>query len=208
MTAKKMTAPGGSFKDYLHKQIADPEFRRAYEARMVVAELAMAVRRMREEEGLTQAQLAALIGVKQPMIARVERGSDQRTPRWDVLRRVGLALGKQLVLEFVSSKRPVPLVQNRRRAASRRCVSQREEVRRSTAGRSRPQPGHHLAGIGRASRTDIFEPPVDERMQPLAPVGVEVVPAVGEQLVQQKAATSNVCPECPHRAGHLFCFPG
>jgi ribosome-binding protein aMBF1 (putative translation factor) len=111
VNAKKRNAQGGSFKDYLQKQLADPEFRRAYEARMVVAELAMAVRRMREEEGLTQAQLAALIGVKQPMIARVERGSDQRTPRWDVLRRVGLALGKQLVLEFVSSKRSLPLVQ-------------------------------------------------------------------------------------------------
>ncbi len=78
---------------------------------MVVAELAVAVRRMREEAGLTQEQLAARIGVKQPMIARVERGSDPRTPRWDVLRRVSLALGRQLVLDFVSSKVTVPLVQ-------------------------------------------------------------------------------------------------
>ncbi len=111
MGAKKTSVRGGSFNEYLRKQLGEPEFRRAYEARMVVAELAMAVRRMREEAGLTQAQLATLIGVKQPMIARVERGSDQRTPRWDVLRRVGLALGKQLVLEFVSSKRSLPLVQ-------------------------------------------------------------------------------------------------
>jgi len=111
MAAKKKTSRGSSFNEYLQKQLAGPEVRRAYEARMVVAELAMAVRRMRVEAGLTQAQLAALIHVKQPMIARVERGSDQRTPRWDVLRRVGLALGKQLVLEFVSSKRALPLVQ-------------------------------------------------------------------------------------------------
>jgi len=110
MAAKKMTT-GGSFNEYLKKQLEDSEVRRTYEARMVVAELAMAVRRMREEAGLTQAQLAALIGVKQPMIARVERSSDPRTPRWDVLRRVGLALGRQLVLEFVSSKRSLPLVQ-------------------------------------------------------------------------------------------------
>lgn len=95
---------------YVADQLVDPEFRRAYENRMVVAELAMAVRRMREEAGLTQAELATLIGVKQPMIARVERGSDQRTPRWDVLRRVGLALGKQLVLEFVTAKGTLPLV--------------------------------------------------------------------------------------------------
>jgi transcriptional regulator with XRE-family HTH domain len=65
---------------------------------------------MRMDAGLTQAQLAALIGVRQPMIARVERGSDPRTPRWDVLRRLGLALGKQLVLEFVSSNATQPLV--------------------------------------------------------------------------------------------------
>jgi ribosome-binding protein aMBF1 (putative translation factor) len=111
MAAKRRAARGGSFKEYVERQLEDPEVRRNYEARMVVAELAMAVRRMREDAGLTQAELAALIGVKQPMIARVERGSDPRTPRWDVLRRVGLALGKQLVLEFVSTRRPVPLVQ-------------------------------------------------------------------------------------------------
>jgi ribosome-binding protein aMBF1 (putative translation factor) len=108
--AAKPRRVGGSFDQYLRDQLEDPEFRREWEARTVVAELAMAVRRMREDAGLTQAQLAALIGVKQPMIARVERGSDPRTPRWDVLRRVGLAMGKQLVLEFVSSPRVVPLV--------------------------------------------------------------------------------------------------
>ncbi len=110
MATKTKTTRGGSFDRYVADQLHDPEFRRAYENRMVVAELAMAVRRMREEAGLSQAKLAALIGVKQPMIARVERGSDQRTPRWDVLRRVGHALGRQLVLEFVSAKRPLPLV--------------------------------------------------------------------------------------------------
>jgi len=111
MPAKTKAPRGHSFNEYLRAQLGDPEFRRGYETRMVIAEVAMAVRRMREDAGLTQAQLAALIGVKQPMIARVERGTDQRTPRWDVLRRVGLALGRQLVLDFVSSRRTLPLVQ-------------------------------------------------------------------------------------------------
>jgi ribosome-binding protein aMBF1 (putative translation factor) len=102
---------GGSFSAYLDGQMKDPAFRRAWEARRVVAEVALAVRRMRAEAGLTQAQLAALIGVKQPMIARVERGTDARTPRWDVLRRAGLVLGRQLVLGFVSSPKVQPLVQ-------------------------------------------------------------------------------------------------
>jgi len=118
MAARKKTLRGVSFGEYLQGQLEDPEFRRVYEARMLVAEVAMAVRQMREAAGLTQAQLAALIGVKQPMIARVERGSDRRTPRWDVLRRVGHALGRQLVLDFVTSPRPVPLVQIDGRAAA------------------------------------------------------------------------------------------
>ena len=50
-----------------------------------------------------QAQLAKMVGVSQPMIARMERGLDQRTPRWETLRKVGLALGKQLKLSFVEA---------------------------------------------------------------------------------------------------------
>jgi ribosome-binding protein aMBF1 (putative translation factor) len=111
MATKRRSPRSGSFGAYLREQLKDPEFHRAFEAKLLVAEVAMAVRRMREAAGLTQAELAALIGVKQPMVARVERGTDRRTPRWDVLRRVGHALGKQLVLDFVSSSRPEPLVQ-------------------------------------------------------------------------------------------------
>ncbi len=110
MTRK--TKPRGiPFDDFLANSLKDAEFRHHYEQRRLVHEVAMAVRAMREDAGMTQAKLAALIGVKQPMIARVEQGRDSRTPSWDVLRRVGRALGKQLVVEFVSGKDEVPLVQ-------------------------------------------------------------------------------------------------
>lgn len=102
---------GLEFDGFLTENLKDPEFRQHFEQRRLIQEVALAVREMREAAGLTQAQLAGMIGVKQPMIARVERGSDRRTPSWDVLRRVGRALGKQLVVEFVSSKRAVPMVQ-------------------------------------------------------------------------------------------------
>lgn len=108
---KNQRMRGASFDAYLAKNLQDPEFRHHFEQELLIHEVALAVRAMREDAGLTQAQLASLIGVKQPMIARVERGMDRRTPSWDVLRRVGRALGKQLVVGFVSSKRPVPLVQ-------------------------------------------------------------------------------------------------
>ena len=109
--AKTARPRGLSFDAFLAKNLKDPEFRHHFEQRRLIHEVALAVREMREAAGLTQARLANLIGVKQPMIARVERGSDQRTPSWDVLRRVGRALGKQLVVGFVTSNRAVPLVQ-------------------------------------------------------------------------------------------------
>jgi len=109
--ARGTNRKGLTFDEFLAQNLEDPEFRHHFEQRRLIQEVAVAVREMREAAKLTQVQLASLIGVKQPMIARVERGSDRRTPSWDVLRRVARALGKQLVVEFVSSKRPMPLVQ-------------------------------------------------------------------------------------------------
>ena len=41
----------------------------------------------------------------------MERGLDQRTPRWETLRKIGLALGKQLKLSFVEADGDEPLVE-------------------------------------------------------------------------------------------------
>ena len=58
---------------------------------------------MRTGAGLTQAQLARRIGTSQPTIARLEKGLDVRTPRWDTLQRIARALGRQLKLKFAAS---------------------------------------------------------------------------------------------------------
>ena len=81
-----------------------PEFRIRFEKRRLIHEVAVAVRSMRTGAGMTQAQLAKAIGSSQPTIARLEKGLDQRTPRWDLLRRIALALNKQLKLSFVSRR--------------------------------------------------------------------------------------------------------
>lgn len=80
----------------LHK----PEFAAAYRTRRTIHEIALAVRALREQAGLSQAELAALVGTKQPAIARLET-SQLHAPRWDVLERIAGALGKQLQLSFV-----------------------------------------------------------------------------------------------------------
>ncbi|HEY6220999.1 MAG TPA: helix-turn-helix domain-containing protein [Candidatus Eisenbacteria bacterium] len=111
-TKKQAKRPTGVELDvYLGKQLEDGEFRQAYEQRRLVHEVAIVVRSMREQAGLTQAQLAKMVGVSQPMIARMERGLDQRTPRWETLRKIGLALGKQLKLSFVEADGDEPLVE-------------------------------------------------------------------------------------------------
>src|SRR5690348_18239774 len=87
--------------DVLGRKLAeDPAFRVAYEQRRMVHEVARAVRGMRLAAGLTQQQLADMIGTKQPVIARLERGSDSRRPRWDTLQRIAAVLNRQLTMTF------------------------------------------------------------------------------------------------------------
>src|SRR5437660_10800292 len=93
------------------RDMANPVYRAAYENRRLIAEVALAVKSMRESAGLTQLQLANAIGSSQPTIARLERGLDQRTPRWDLVRRIGLALGKQLKWVFANPTDDAPLVE-------------------------------------------------------------------------------------------------
>lgn len=91
---------GTSFDEYLGSQLRDPGFRTHYEQRRLVHDVAIAVRSMREDAGLTQAQLAAIVGTSQPSIARMEKGLDQRTPRWETLHKIARALGKNLRFSF------------------------------------------------------------------------------------------------------------
>ncbi|HEX4383533.1 MAG TPA: helix-turn-helix transcriptional regulator [Myxococcales bacterium] len=100
--AKKKAAPMGIDGDaFLAAQLAEPAFRQAFEQRRLIHEVALAVKGMRLAAGLTQAQLAKRIQSNQPMIARIEKGLDQRTPQFDTLQRIAGALGRQLKLVFV-----------------------------------------------------------------------------------------------------------
>lgn len=93
------------------RDIKNPVYRAAYENRRLIAEVAIAVRSLRESANLTQAQLAAQIRSSQPVIARLERGLDQRVPRFDLLRRIGEAVGKQLKWVFANPSESTALVE-------------------------------------------------------------------------------------------------
>lgn len=80
--------------------LADPATRAAYDAVDPVYQII----RLRIERGLTQAQLAELVGTKQPSIARLERGQSQ--PRIDFLRKIAEALGAKLEITLVPADQP------------------------------------------------------------------------------------------------------
>lgn len=69
-----------SFKDFLEEQLQDPEFAEAYGQVDKEMDFALALAQRREELGMTQHALAALTGIKQPMIARIEGGQMPTAP--------------------------------------------------------------------------------------------------------------------------------
>jgi transcriptional regulator with XRE-family HTH domain len=108
---KKKRAIGIAGDAFLAAQLSDPRVHHHFEQRRIVHEVAIAVRGMRMGAGLTQAQLASRIGTSQPTIARLEKGLDVRTPRWDTLQRIARALGRQLKLKFAASSDDDELVE-------------------------------------------------------------------------------------------------
>ena len=97
-------AIGGSWDD-LEKEFFAPEEIAASDLRVaIMIELA----RARKERGISQKKLEELSGVKQPIIARMERGST--SPQLDTVLKVLAPLGKTLAV--------VPLVKPRKKNSS------------------------------------------------------------------------------------------
>lgn len=63
-----------SFKQFLEEQLLDPEFAEHYDEVSAEMDFALALVVRRKKLGLTQQELADRIGMKQPMLARIESG--------------------------------------------------------------------------------------------------------------------------------------
>jgi len=72
-----------------------PEFQAEYKA----SEPAYQLARLRIQQGLTQKDLADLLGTHQSSIARFESGS--RGPNWEFMQQIADALGFRIELHFV-----------------------------------------------------------------------------------------------------------
>jgi len=82
------------YRDALKEEMKDPAFKEAWEDFRLEYELASLLIRLRNEAGLTQAELARRVGTTQSAIARMESG--KVIPRLENLARIARACGKTL----------------------------------------------------------------------------------------------------------------
>lgn len=85
-----------NLKELLSEKMRNPEFAREYEIVSEELDLAVQIAKRREQLNMTQQDLATQTGIKQPMIARIERG---QIPTVFTLQRIALALKARLVID-------------------------------------------------------------------------------------------------------------
>ncbi len=114
-----------SFDDYLREELKEPGFAQGFAEANEAWDMVIDLVKLREAKGLTQAQLAEMVGTKQQNIARIEN------PAYDghslkLLRRVAGALGMVVRVQFVTAEqvvaeelgdnqKPAPTVYRKRR---------------------------------------------------------------------------------------------
>lgn len=91
-----------NFRETLADEMKDPEFRAEWEALEPEFQIMRAIIEGREENDLTQKQLAEVTGIAQADISRLENGTGN--PSLRTLKRLAAGMGMTLKLEFV----PVP----------------------------------------------------------------------------------------------------
>lgn len=80
------------------------EFKAYYQRELLINEIASMVHQLRIAAHLTQEQLADRAHTTQPVIARLESGSDKRIPSLALLSRIAVASNATLHLAFHQSK--------------------------------------------------------------------------------------------------------
>lgn len=87
-----------SFRKVLEEEMADPEFKSAYDALEQEFSIAQALIDARSAAGMTQAEVAKKLGVSQPVVARMESG---RNISIKSIARYATAVGRPIRLEIL-----------------------------------------------------------------------------------------------------------
>lgn len=111
-----------NFDRYLEHKLQDPEFRTRFEAADQAWDIALQLSALRRARGLTQQQVAELLGTKQQAIARLEDPT-YTGHSLSIVRKYVEALGASLDLtivptedtaEYLAERKPKPLLENSR----------------------------------------------------------------------------------------------
>jgi ribosome-binding protein aMBF1 (putative translation factor) len=85
-------------EDSLKRKLQNPDFRAAYEAEDQRIELVLQIIKLRQQRGMTQADLAKAIGTRQANVSRLERFDANLT--LGTLEKVAQALGASLRIDL------------------------------------------------------------------------------------------------------------
>ena len=87
------------FDDYLNKKLNDPEFKKEWDDIQPEMDVIRAMIATRNEQNLTQKELAERTGINQADISKLENGT--RNPSLKLLKRLAGGMGMALKIEFV-----------------------------------------------------------------------------------------------------------
>jgi DNA-binding XRE family transcriptional regulator len=89
---------------FIKKMLKDPTVKKEYDALEGEFSLLKEMLRARKKAGLTQTEIARLMGTKTPAIARIESGGGKKkhSPSLATLRKYAEAVGCRLQVKFVS----------------------------------------------------------------------------------------------------------
>jgi DNA-binding XRE family transcriptional regulator len=91
-----------TFKSRLREELKDPEFKRHYDEERQALKLAIKIAALREKKGLSQQELAKLMGTSQQAISRIESGEYEGFTL-KTLEKIAEATGMKVKIDFVAA---------------------------------------------------------------------------------------------------------
>jgi len=91
-----------TFRSRLREDLRDPEFKAHYQEEQQALKLAMKIAKLREKKGLSQQQMAKLMGTSQQAVSRIESGEYEGFTL-KTLEKIAEATGTKVKIEFVAA---------------------------------------------------------------------------------------------------------
>ncbi len=91
-----------TFRSRLLNDLKDPEFKAHYQEERQALKLAMKIAKLREKKGLSQQQMAKLMGTSQQAVSRIESGEYEGFTL-KTLEKIAEATGTKVKIEFVAA---------------------------------------------------------------------------------------------------------